>query len=67
STYGGNPLACAVALAAVETIDTPEVLSGVMRRHALFKEHLEAINRRHGVFKEVRGLGLLLGAEMAPA
>lgn len=67
STYGGNPLACAVALAAVETIDTPEVLEGVMHRHALFKEHLEAINREYGIFKEVRGLGLLLGAEMAPA
>jgi acetylornithine/N-succinyldiaminopimelate aminotransferase len=67
STYGGNPLACSVALAAVETIDTPEVLEGVMHRHALFKEHLEAINREYGIFKEVRGLGLLLGAEMAPA
>ncbi len=67
STYGGNPLACSVALAAVETIDTPEVLEGVMHLHALFKEHLEAINREYGIFKEVRGLGLLLGAEMAPA
>jgi len=66
STYGGNALASAVALAAVEFIDTPEVLGGVRRRHDLFREHLEAINRRHGVFQEIRGMGLLIGAEMAP-
>ncbi|GAB2802085.1 aspartate aminotransferase family protein [Halomonas shantousis] len=65
STYGGNALASAVALAALETIDTPEVLQGVRHRHALFREHLETINRQHGVFKEVRGMGLLIGAEMA--
>ncbi|MDR5892063.1 aspartate aminotransferase family protein [Halomonas mongoliensis] len=67
STYGGNPLASAVALAAVEFIDTPEVLEGVKRRHALFREHLEAINARHGVFSEIRGMGLLIGAVMSPA
>lgn len=67
STYGGNPLASAVALAAVEFIDTPEVLEGVKRRHALFREHLEAINERHGVFGEIRGMGLLIGAVMSPA
>lgn len=66
STYGGNPLACAVALAVVEHIDTPEVLGGVKRRYELFCEHLEAINRKHGVFKEIRGMGLLVGAEMTP-
>ncbi|QJQ96284.1 MULTISPECIES: aspartate aminotransferase family protein [Halomonadaceae] len=65
STYGGNALACAVALAAVEHIDTAEVLGGVRTRHALLREHLEAINRKHGVFKEIRGMGLLIGAEMS--
>lgn len=64
STYGGNPLACAVALAVVEHIDTPEVLGGVKQRYELFREHLEAINRKYGVFKEIRGKGLLVGAEM---
>ncbi|MGO2132964.1 MAG: aspartate aminotransferase family protein [Halomonas sp.] len=65
STYGGNALASAVALAAVEHIDTPEVLEGVAKRHELFREHLETINRKHGVFKEIRGMGLLMGAEMS--
>lgn len=67
STYGGNALASAVALAAVEFIDTPEVLQGVKQRHDLFREHLETINRKHGVFKEIRGMGMLMGAQMSDA
>ncbi|UYO73643.1 aspartate aminotransferase family protein [Halomonas qinghailakensis] len=67
STYGGNALASAVALAAVEFIDTPEVLNGVKHRHDLFREHLETINRKHGVFKEIRGMGMLMGAQMSDA
>ncbi len=67
STYGGNALACAVGLAALTTIDTSEVLEGVERRHALFREHLDVINRKYGVFKEIRGMGLLIGAEMSDA
>lgn len=41
------------------------MLEGVKRRHDLFREHLEAINRKYGVFKEVRGMGLLMGAQMS--
>ncbi|UXZ53259.1 aspartate aminotransferase family protein [Halomonas sp. 7T] len=67
STYGGNALASAVALAAVEFIDTPEVLQGVKHRHDLFREHLETINRKYGVFKEIRGMGMLMGAQMSDA
>ncbi|GAB2720684.1 aspartate aminotransferase family protein [Halomonas garicola] len=67
STYGGNPLASAVALAALEFIDTPEVLEGVQKRHALLREHLERINQKHGVFGDIRGLGLLMGAQMSDA
>ncbi|GED22249.1 aspartate aminotransferase family protein [Halomonas halmophila] len=66
STYGGNALASAVALAALQHIDTPEVLEGVARKHELFREHLETINRKYQVFKEIRGMGLLIGAEMRP-
>lgn len=65
STYGGNALASAVALAALETIDTPEVLEGVQRRHERFREHLERINAKYGVFREIRGMGLLIGAQMS--
>ncbi|WNL39928.1 aspartate aminotransferase family protein [Halomonas sp. PAMB 3232] len=67
STYGGNALGSAVALAALEVIDTPEVLDGVQARHQLFRKHLEAINEKYGVFKEIRGMGLLMGAQMSDA
>ena len=66
STYGGNALGSAVALAALEYIDTPEVLEGVQRRHERFREHLDTLNSKHGVFQGVRGMGLLIGAQMAP-
>ncbi|MEC5342453.1 aspartate aminotransferase family protein [Brenneria populi] len=64
TTYGGNPLACAVAEAALDTINTPEVLSGVSERHDLFVNALENINRQYGIFEQIRGMGLLLGAEL---
>ncbi|TMP44087.1 aspartate aminotransferase family protein [Pseudoalteromonas citrea] len=61
STYGGNPLACAVAEAAFDTVNTEEVLTGVKAKEALFRELLTAINDKHNVFSEIRGKGLLLG------
>ncbi|EHR41637.1 aspartate aminotransferase family protein [Alishewanella jeotgali] len=62
STYGGNPLACAVAEAAIDTINTAEVLSGVLKNEQVFRECLQAINEKYQVFTEVRGKGMLLGA-----
>ncbi|HET7315689.1 aspartate aminotransferase family protein [Salinisphaera sp.] len=63
STYGGNPLACAVALAAIETIGRPEVLAGVQERAGIFRAELARINAKYDCFAEVRGQGLLIGAE----
>jgi len=62
STYGGNPLACAVAEAAFDTVNTEEVLNGVKQKEALFRELLTAINDKYNVFTEIRGKGLLIGA-----
>lgn len=62
STYGGNPLACAVAEAAFDTVNTADVLAGVKQREQLFRDGLNAINAQYDVFSEVRGKGLLLGA-----
>lgn len=66
TTYGGNPLACAVAEAALDVINTPEVLSGIEQRHGVFLEFLQAIGEKHQLFREVRGIGLLIGAELQP-
>jgi acetylornithine/N-succinyldiaminopimelate aminotransferase len=64
STYGGNPLACAVAERALDIINKPEVLEGVLAKEALFRKHLEAINEEFNVFEEIRGKGMLLGCAL---
>ena len=61
TTYGGNPLACAVANAVFGFINTPEVLEGVKARHQQFVAGIEAINAKYPVFSQVRGEGLLIG------
>ncbi|WP_445945736.1 aspartate aminotransferase family protein [Shewanella sp.] len=62
STYGGNPLACAVGLAAFNTVNTKAVLDGVSEREQWLRDGFNAINDKYQVFSEVRGKGLLLGA-----
>lgn len=64
STYGGNPLACAVAEAVLDIVSDPQTLNGVAERHQLMREGLEALNRKYRVFREIRGDGLLLGCEL---
>lgn len=64
STYGGNPLACAVAEAALDTINRPDVLAAVVAKEALFRQELSRINTKYDVFTEVRGQGMLLGAAL---
>ena len=67
TTYGGNPLACAVGNAVIDVINTPEVLDGVKARHDQFKTRLETIGQQYGLFTQVRGLGLLLGCVLSDA
>jgi len=64
STYGGNPLACAVAEAVVDVVSQPETLAGVKEREALFRDGLTKINDKYQIFSEIRGKGLLLGAAL---
>ncbi|EPX2489447.1 bifunctional acetylornithine/succinyldiaminopimelate transaminase [Klebsiella michiganensis] len=66
STYGGSPLACAVGGAAFDLINTPEVLDGVTAKRELFVEHLQRIDARFDLFSDIRGMGLLIGAELKP-
>ncbi len=64
STYGGNPLACAVAEKVLDIVNTPEVLNGVKQKEQQFREGLNAINAKYNVFDEIRGQGLLLGCAL---
>jgi len=62
STYGGNPLGCAVAAKVVEIIADPEFLAEVNREGALLRQKLEGLVAAHpSVFEAVRGQGLMLG------
>ena len=67
TTYGGNPLACAVAEAVLDIVNTPAVLQGVKAKSEQFKQRLQVIGERYGMFAEVRGLGLLLGCVLNDA
>ncbi|TJY62914.1 aspartate aminotransferase family protein [Sinimarinibacterium sp. CAU 1509] len=64
STYGGNPLAGAVADAVLEEISKPELLANVEARSQQLRAGLEVLAQRHGLFGAPRGMGLLLGAPL---
>ncbi|MCR5085748.1 MAG: acetylornithine/succinyldiaminopimelate transaminase [Succinivibrionaceae bacterium] len=64
STFGGNPLACEVARYALGRINTPAFLARVGEAGQRLRAGLEELGRRLGCFTEVRGAGLLLGAEL---
>ena len=68
STYGGNPLGCAVGAKVVEIVSDPAFLAEVARKAALFRQGLEALVAAHPqVLEEVRGEGLLLGLKCRAA
>ena len=62
STYGGNPLAMAVGLAAVDLIAQPEFLESVQQQGQALHTALEGVIARHpSVYAELRGVGMMLG------
>ncbi|MDF2954254.1 MAG: Acetylornithine/succinyldiaminopimelate/putrescine aminotransferase [Thermodesulfobacterium sp.] len=64
STFGGNPLACAVALKVLEIVSDPSFLKEVAIKGKVLKEKIESLNSfKSGIIKEVRGWGLLIGIE----
>ena len=68
STYGGNPLACAVGTKVMEIVADPAFLAEVNRKAALLRQKLEGLVAAHPqVFDSVRGSGLMLGLKCKPA
>ncbi len=65
STFGGNPLACAVACAAFDLIDREETRANVQRQSDRLMEGLRRLGEELSLFKDVRGMGLLVGAELS--
>ena len=64
STFGGNPLACAVARAAVKVLVEEGMIENADRQGSYFKNALEGI--RSNVVREVRGRGLMLAIQLHP-
>ena len=65
STYGGNPLGCAVGATVTEIISDDAFLAEVTRKGALFRQGLESLVASHpNVFEGVRGYGLILGLKL---
>lgn len=65
STFGGNPLSCTAALTVLGVIEDESLLENVNARGAQLMQGLKAMQARFPAITEVRGQGLLIGAEMA--
>jgi acetylornithine/N-succinyldiaminopimelate aminotransferase len=66
TTFGGNPVMAAVALASVTKLARQYILANVAERGEQLRDGLAAINAELGLFKEIRGRGLMIGAELLP-
>ncbi len=64
TTFGGGPLVCAVAIAAIDTMKQTDLLAHVRAVGGYFKDRLEYLRRRHECVTAVRGMGLMLGLEL---
>jgi acetylornithine aminotransferase/acetylornithine/N-succinyldiaminopimelate aminotransferase len=64
TTFGGGPLACAVAIAVIDTIKQTGLLAHVREVGGYFQQQLEALRKRHDCIVEVRGRGLMIGVEL---
>ncbi len=67
STFGGNPVAAAAARVAVRLAGSADLLANVVRQGDAFRLFLNRINADLGLFRDVRGKGLIIGAELAEA
>ena len=64
STFGGNPVACAAALATIELLEEG-LVENAAKAGAILKEKLAALKSRHAAIGDVRGLGLMIGVDFA--
>jgi LysW-gamma-L-lysine/LysW-L-ornithine aminotransferase len=64
STFAGNPLACAAAIATLNVISEDKLIDNALRTGKYFKDGLLALSDRHKIIREVRGLGMMLAVEL---
>ncbi|WP_456473966.1 acetylornithine transaminase [Candidatus Pyrohabitans sp.] len=65
STFGGNPLACAVAKAVLEIVEEEQLARRARELGDYFMAELKKLQEKHEVIKEIRGRGLLIGMELS--
>ncbi|SHG11136.1 4-aminobutyrate aminotransferase / (S)-3-amino-2-methylpropionate transaminase [Jatrophihabitans endophyticus] len=63
-TYGGNPIACAAALAAIETMRIDDLCGAARHIESVMRPRLAALAQRHPVIGDVRGRGAMLAVEL---
>ena len=64
TSYGGNPMACAAALASIEVIIEEQILENVAGLEAFFLRRLEQMKQEHPIIGDVRCKGCLMGIEL---
>jgi len=67
TTFGGGPLACAVAIAVIDAMKQKNILGHIREVGGYFKQQLEALKKKHDCIVDVRGMGLMLGIEIDSA
>ena len=67
TTFGGGPLACAVAVAVIDTIEQEGLLNHVTEVGTYFHDRLNELAEKHPAIVDVRGMGLMLAAELDSA
>ncbi len=67
TTFGGGPLACAVALEVMRVIEKQKLLGKNEKLGVYFRKQLTGLQKKHTCIKEVRGMGLFIGAELDSA
>lgn len=67
TTFGGGPLACAVALAVIDTIEREQLMKHVTEVGTYFHDKLNGLKEKHSAITEVRGMGLMLASELDSA
>ena len=64
TTFGGNPLACAAAIAVIDVIREEKLLENAVKQGSYILKRLEELKEKSGIVGDVRGKGLMIGAEI---
>ena len=64
STFGGNPLACAAAIAVIEAIEEDHLLDNAVKMGQYTNEKLEQLKEKHPIIDHIRGKGLMIGIQL---